>query len=183
MGIDEIIKGRRSVRRYKDRDIADSLIEELLDLARHAPSSMNGQPWHFIVIRSSKTKKKLAEVKNRYCPIEKQNYKADFLQGAPVIIVVCVDKEKSYGRAVENGVLATANIMLGACSRGLGSVYMSAYQEGKSNLSRDIGRMLAIPATMAPITIIPLGYPEEFPDPKNIRDLEEMVSHETFGKK
>jgi len=183
MGIDGIIKGRRSVRKYKNKGIADSLIEELLDLARYAPSSMNGQPWHFIVVRSEKTKKKLADIKNRYCPIEKQSYKADFLQNAPVIIVVCVDKEKSYGREVENGVLATANIMLGAHSRGLGSVYMSAYKGDELELSREIREMLKLPATVDPITIVPLGYPDETPELKDIRDVEEMVSHETFSKR
>ena len=128
MEIDETIKGRRSIRRYQEKDISDSVIKELLDLARYAPSSMDGQPWHFIVVREDKRKKQLAEIKNKYCPVEKQMYKADFLQNAPVVIVVCVDKQKSYDREVENAVLATANIMLGAYSRGLGSVYMSAYK-------------------------------------------------------
>jgi len=59
---------------------------------------MNGQPWYFIVVRAENTKEQLAEIKNRYCPMEKQNYRADFLQKAPVIIVVCVDKQKSYDR-------------------------------------------------------------------------------------
>lgn len=84
-----------------------------------APSSMNGQPWRFIVVKAEKTKEHLVEIKNRYCPVEKQDYEADFLRKAPVVIVVCVDKEKSYEREIENGVLATANLMLGACSRGL----------------------------------------------------------------
>ena len=57
---------------------------------------MNGQPWYFIVIRAEKTKEHLVEIKSRYCPVEKQDYKADFVRMAPVIIVVCVNKETSY---------------------------------------------------------------------------------------
>ncbi len=96
------------------------MIKELLSLAIYAPSSMNGQPWCFIVVRAEKTKEHLVEIKNRYCPAEKQDYKADFLRKAPVVIVVCVDKEKSYEREIENGVLATANLMLWSLQQGVG---------------------------------------------------------------
>jgi nitroreductase len=76
MEIDETIKGRRSIRKYRSRNIPNSIIKELLDLAAHAPSSMNGQPWYFIVIRAEKTKEHLVEIKSRYCPLEKQDWKA-----------------------------------------------------------------------------------------------------------
>jgi len=183
MNIDETIKGRRSIRRYQGRDIPDSMIRELLELATHAPSSMNGQPWHFIVVRAEKTKKRLVEIKNKYCPVEKQMYQADFLQKAPVIIVVCVDKQNSYDREVENGVLATANLMFGAYSRGLGSVYLSAYRNGEPGISDEIRQALGIPKHILPITLIPLGYPDEIPEPKILRSLEDMISYETFGRK
>jgi nitroreductase len=181
MEINKTIEGRRSIRKYQDRDIPDSVIEELLELATYAPSSMNGQPWHFIVIRAEKTKKRLVEIKNKYCPVEKQVYKADFLQKASVIIVVCVDQQNSYDREVENGVLATANLILGAYSRGLGSVYLSAYRNGEPGISDDIRQALGIPQHINPITIVPLGYPDEIPEPKMIRPLEDMISYETFS--
>jgi nitroreductase len=182
MEIDETIKGRRSIRKYQSREIPDSVIKELLGLAAQAPSSMNGQPWYFIVVRAERTKEKLAEIKNRYCPIEKQDYKADFLREAPVIIVVCVDKQKSYEREIENGVLATANLMLGAYSRRLGSVYLSAYRMGEPRISQEVKQVLNIPQTIDPITIVPLGYPNEIPEPKNLRPLEDMIYYETFGR-
>jgi len=180
MKLDEAIKGRRSVRRYQDMDIPHSVIEELLDLALYAPSSMNGQPWHFIVVRKQQTKTELAEIKNRYCPVEKQLYQADFLKDAPVIIIVCVDKKKSYDREVENAVLATLNILLGAFSRGIGTVYMSAYKPDDSRISEEIRKALHIPMSIAPITIIPLGYPDETPEPKTIRDIKGAISYESY---
>ena len=183
MEIDETIKGRRSVRRYQGRDIPDSVMRELLELATYAPSSMNGQPWHFIVVRAEKAKEQLAEIKNRYCPVEKQEYKADFLRMAPVIVVICVDKQKSYDREIENGVLATAHFMLAAYSRGLGSVYLSAYRRGDPRLSDEIRQTLGIPQHTDPITIVPLGYPNEIPEPKMVTSLEDMISYETFRKK
>lgn len=183
MELDETIKGRRSIRRYLRKDIPAPVIDALLGLATCAPSSMNGQPWCFIVIRNDKTKGELAEIKNRYCPIEKKMYKADFLRYAPVVIIVCVDKQKSHERDVENAVLAAANIMLGAYSMGLGSVYMSAYKTDEPRVSEDIRQTLDIPEHIAPITIIPIGYPDETPEPKKVRSLNEIVFYEAFGKK
>jgi nitroreductase len=77
MEVIEAIKGRRSIRRFQDKKIPDPIIKELLNLALYAPSSMNGQPWHFIVIREDKTKRRLVEIKNKYCPLEKKDYQAD----------------------------------------------------------------------------------------------------------
>ena len=183
MELDKTIKGRRSIRRYREEHIPDSVIEELLDLARYAPSSMNGQPWYFIVVRNDETKRRLAEIKNKHCPAEKRMYKADFLQNAPVVVVVCVDRERSFNRGVENAVLAAANIMLGAYARGLGSVYMSAYRMDDPSISEEIRQTLDIPENVDPITMIPLGYPDERPEPKKVRSLAEMVAYETFVRR
>lgn len=182
MELDQAIFGRRSIRKYKDRDIPPEDLEQLLDLARQAPSSMNGQPWYFIIIKDYQTKMALAHLKNKYCPREKQTYQADFLLQAPVIIVVCVDKQRSFEREVENAVLATAYLLLAAHSRGLGAVYMSAYRGGDPRLTDDIRLLLAIPPEVEPITLIPLGYPDENPETKLVRPLREMVLYETFGK-
>src|SRR5262245_3226390 len=83
---DELLRGRRAIRRYAARDVADELVTAVLDMARHAPSSMNGQPWAFVVVRESETKRALARLKNRYRPPEKSAYPADFLAEAPVIV-------------------------------------------------------------------------------------------------
>ena len=181
MDIDEAIRGRRSIRKFRNQDIADSVIEEILDLARHAPSSMNGQPWYFTIVRKNETKRRLAEIKNKYCPVEKQVYRADFIQNASAIIIVCVDREKSYDRGIENGVLASANILLAAYSKGIGSVYMSAYKTDEPALANEIKLTLGIPEHVDPISIIPLGYPDESPEPKNMQSLHGIISYETLA--
>ena len=48
----ELIKSRRSVRSYQDRDISDDILHRIIDAAMTAPSAGNQQPWHFIVIRN-----------------------------------------------------------------------------------------------------------------------------------
>jgi nitroreductase len=180
MELDKVIRGRRSIRSYSNREIADSVIEELIDLALHAPSSMDGQPWHFILVRDGRIKDDLVKIKNTCCPPEKQAYRADFLKKAPVVIVLCVDRSKSYDRGVENAVLAASNIMLGAYDRGLGSVYMSAYKTGDASLSEEIRKILNIPLEVDPVSIIPLGYPDETPQKKTVKYVKEVISRESF---
>lgn len=94
--------------------------------------------------------------------------------------MVCVNIEKSYGREIENGVLAAATIMLAAYSRGLGSVYLSAYNREKPELEEEIKGILSIPGDYKPVTIIPLGYPDEIPDEKKLKPQEEIVHYEKF---
>jgi nitroreductase len=176
----EVVKGRRSIRSYQDRSVSDSDIEQMIDLARHAPSSMNGQPWHFVIVKDPQTKNTLAEIKNRYCPKEKQAYSADFLKEAAVIIVVCVDKAKAFDREVENALLASSYIMLSAHNEGIGSVYMSAYAADEPKIAEEIRKELNIPIGIAPISILPMGYPNQSAPPKELRRLQEMIHFERF---
>jgi nitroreductase len=180
MEFSDVVKGRRSIRKYQDRSIPDSEVEILVDLARHAPSSMNGQPWHFVIVKNSESKAALAAIKNRFCPPEKQAYQADFIRTAPLIIVICVERSRSFGREIENGIIAASIIMLGAQSRGLGSVYMSAYLSEEPKLSEAIRKELGIPEAFAPISMLPLGHPDEIPKPKELRPLREIIHLDRF---
>jgi len=141
---------------------------------------MNGQPWHFVVIRNPSIKKQIAEIKNRYCPVEKRAYEADFLEMAPVVVVICIDRDRSFDRGIENSVLAAANLLLAACARGLGGVYMSAYAANQPGLAEEITKTLNIPENITPVTMIPLGYPDEVPSPKELRPLKEMIHADRF---
>jgi len=179
MDIRQIIKKRRSIRRYKKRGIPDRLLEELLDLARCAPSSMNGQPWHFFVIRDQRTKKELVRIKNKYCPPEKRKYEADFLLWAPVVVVVCVERKRGYDRGVETAVLATGTLMLAAADKGLGSVYMSAYKTGEPGVSKEIRQIVGIPKKFDPVTLVPLGYAQKPPKTKRLRALSKLITYDT----
>ena len=59
MELSEAIKGRRSVRAFKQRDVPEETVEKLIDAARHAPSAGNIQPWEFVVVRKLEVKKNL----------------------------------------------------------------------------------------------------------------------------
>jgi len=179
---EEVVLQRRSIRRYQSRDVPEAVITEILETTRQAPSSMNGQPWCFVVVRDAASKRRISELKNRFCPPEKRSFSADFLAQAPVIVVVGVDQGLSFGRDLENGVLATAWLLLAAQEHRLGSVYLSAYQPHDRGLEVELGNLLHLPEGIRPVTLLPLGYPDETPPTKQLRPLTEMVHHEFFSQ-
>jgi nitroreductase len=179
--LNEVMTARRSVRAYGPTPVSDTVIASLLDLARHAPSSLDGQPWHFIVVRDPFTKARLAGIKNRYCPPAKQRFRADFLADAPAIVVVCVDVQGSFGRHIEDGVLAAFSIMLAATRHGLAGVYLSGASPDDPQLAYEIRELFAIPDDVFPVSLVPLGYPATQPEEKVLRPLREMIHYERFG--
>jgi nitroreductase len=183
MEFDEVVGTRRSIRRFSAADVPDDLLTTLIDAALRAPSSMNGQPWRFIVVRSAETKRRLAETKDRHCPPEKREYPAGFLMEAPVVVITCVERAKAYDRGIESGVLATGHLLLAAANRGLAGVYMSAYKTGAPELADEVRTILNVPEGFDPITIVPIGYPGEVAGPKTIISAEEVVFREAFGRK
>jgi nitroreductase len=182
MDFDEVVRGRRSVRRYADRPVDDEVVAAILDLARHAPSSMDGQPWCFVVVRSAETKRRLAELKNRFCPPEKRDYPADFLATAPVVIAVCAHRDRAHGRGRESALLASATILLAAERFGLGSVFLSAYETGGDGLRTAIAGLLGLPDGVEPFTLLPLGHPGGPPAVKALRPRSELVHFERYGR-
>ncbi len=183
MEFDETVLSRRSIRAFSPADVPDDVLNSLIDCALRAPSSMNGQPWRFIVVRDAGTKTRLAETKDRYCPPEKRDYPAGFLCEAPAVVVTCVERAVAYDRGIESGVLATAHLLLAAANRGLTAVYMSAYKAGTPELADELRAILRIPADIDPITIVPVGYPGAAPAHKTVRRAEEVTFREAYGRK
>jgi nitroreductase len=183
MDFEEVIKSRRSIRKFSAADVSEELVKSLIEAALQAPSSMNGQPWCFIVVRDLETKKRLAEIKDKYCPPEKREFPAGFLLEAPVIVITCVERATSFDRGLESGVLATGHLLLAAANYGLTGVYLSAYKTGTPEVADDIRALIGLPADFDPVTIVPLGYPGGPAEPKNVKSAEEVIFHEVFGRR
>ena len=64
----EVVGARRCIRKFAATDVSEELLKSLIECALRAPSSMNGQPWYFILVRSRETKRQLAELKELACP-------------------------------------------------------------------------------------------------------------------
>lgn len=173
MDVVEAIKGRRSIRAFKSMEVSQETVEKIIDAARWAPSAGNVQPWEFIIIRESKTKRRVAEVA----------LDQTFIEEAPVVIVVCANENGSsqgYGirgktlYCIQDTAAAIQNILLTAYSFGLGTCWIGAFKEEEAR------ETLKIPSGIRPIAIIPVGYPAEKPQPRSKRSMNQMVHYETF---
>ena len=170
----DTIRNRRSSRKFKDKDVPDEIIMKLLDAARHAPSSMNSQPWEFIVVRDKKTKEKIAASRGTPKGLEVQ---------ASVVIIICVDTDRSKTRWVEDGSVAGENLLLAAASLGLSGIWHTGwcgFGKTSSPIEETIRTELKLPQNVRPVTSIAIGWPAEPAPPKQMRDLNKMVHMERF---
>ena len=105
---------------------------------------------------------------------------------APVVIVVCIDKEKAlmrYGKrgeafySVQDTANATTIMMLVAHALGLSTCWIGAFDEDK------VGHILELPNQLRPIAIVPIGYSDETPKKPRRIPFEQLTSVNTYGKK
>ena len=145
------IKTRRSIRKFKNREIPVDLIEKILEAGMYAPSARNEQPWHFVVV----TEKDLLD------RLMKAHPYASMLAEAPLALLVCgdTDLELSPGYWPIDCSAATQNILLAAHAGGLGAVWLGVHprQERKDA----IRKIFDLPVNIEPFALIALGYPRE----------------------
>jgi nitroreductase len=173
MDVLEAIKGRRSIRAFKSKDVPKEIVEKLINAAIRAPSAGNIQPWEFIIVRKPEIKKALAEAA----------LDQTFIEEAPVVIVVCANENRSSQRygvrgktlyCIQDTAAAIQNIHLVAYSLGLGTCWIGAFREEEAK------EILKIPQGIRPVAIIPVGYPAETLSPRNRRPISQTVHYETF---
>ena len=169
----DCIRGRRSVRKYKEDEISKTDIIELLDAAIQAPSSGNVQDWEFVVVQDEGIKKQLQEA----------SLEQEFISKARAAIVVCSDLERveaRYGErgknlySVQNTAAAAQNLMLAAWDRGLGTCWVGAFNEQK------VKDILILPTNVRPLAIITLGYPEAVAEKRTRTELNKVIHWERW---
>ena len=160
MDIITTIRQRRSVRKFKKKQIEEDKLNTVLDAARLAPSSMNSQPWEFIVIKDPTTLKEIA----------KEAAYGKFIPDAPVVVAFVVDPSKSHLHEVD-GALATQNFMLAAWALGLGTCWI-----GTMNRER-VKELLGISKHKDLLTVIPIGYIDTIGDSSR-KPLKSLVRYE-----
>ena len=175
MVILDIIKSRRSIRKYKKQDIPYEKILEILEAGIWAPSSGNLQNWFFIIVKDPEKRKKIMSAA----------YGQSFIEEAPLLIVVCSDTNKVraiYGErgkmyAIQNTSAAIQNILLAAWEQGYGTCWIGAFDEN------EVKKILEIPENIEIHAIITLGVPDENPKPPKRISLYEKVFFERWGNK
>jgi len=175
-----LIKERRSIRKFQSTPVDDEKIKAVLSAGQWAPSFLNMQPWKFIVVRDEAAKKSIAEVLK--LPLAATEYRGtkgfDFIPQVPVIIVTCVSPKKDQVHYAEDGAIATQNMALAAESLGLGSCWIGVLNH--SYIEDEIKKILEVPDDFRIISLLPIGVPGEHIT-KTREELEDLVFHEKFG--
>ena len=170
----ENIMTRTSIRKYKDQPVEQEKIDIMLKAAMAAPTAVNLQPWHFIVIDDKNTLKLLSG--------QQPN-------NAPLMIAVCGDTNKTTmpdGKGklpdfwVQDVSAATENLLLAAHAQGLGAVWTSVYPVMER--VAEVANVLNCPENIIPLAVVRIGYPDESPEPKD-KFKQENISYNKFGEK
>lgn len=166
MDLIEIIKKRRSVRKYKPDPIPAESIQHVLEAARQAPSWGNLQCWKFIVVKDQETRTRLAEACQRRM----------WMAQAPIIVVGCADPSQSGKKGkgqeyylVDLGV-GMEHLILAATEIGLGSCWIALFDEDS------VKHILGIPSNIRVVAMTPLGLADEEYTQGQRKDLSQIYS-------
>ena len=173
-----MIRSRRTVREFSDRNVPMKIIKNVIKSASSAPSGANKQPWHFVVVRDSNLKKKIriaAEKEEKEFYINKvpdswledlnqfnTDWNKPFLEKAPVLIVVFRQsyadlrstKKKNY--YVSESVGIACGVLLAAIQ----NAGLVALTHTPSPM-RFLEKILKRPKNEKAFLLIPVGYPDE----------------------
>ena len=171
----DLLRNRRSVRRFQRRPVDPELVIPILEAALRAPSSRGRNPWEFIVVDDAE----MLDVLSRAKP-----HGSSFVRNAALAIVVLADPERS-DVWVEDASIATIFIHLAAHHLGLGSCWVQirkrAHSEGESAEAYVSGH-LGIPANRRVEALVAIGHPEQTPAGHGSEGLERhKVHHRRYG--
>ena len=168
----DISKMRVTVRKFSQKPVEEEKIEKILEAGRWSPTAVNAQPQRVLVLN---TPENLAKVKEfcsfgydqKYVDLSKEcddkaNGKINIYYGAPLVLFVCYDKtacwthpQNGKSSGATDGTIVATHMMLEAASIGLGTVWISYFDEGKAK------ELLNIPETWQPVCMIYIGYPAD----------------------
>jgi len=195
----EAIEQRRSIRKFKSDPVPNEVINALLDAARLAPSGSNAQPWRFKIVKDSETKKKLAEAAYNQpfiaeapvvivCCADIGGYLSGVSSGLQDlgrigavedrivnIVLERTDRMKTlsfdqFGQRIAfNVAIAVEHIVLRALDFGLGTCWVRLIDE------QAIRAIFGWDDTISVVALLPVGYPDESPAPRQRRTIEKIL--------
>jgi nitroreductase len=162
----EAVRTMVAVRDYADRPVPDDVVTRIVEAAHLSASSMNGQPWHFVVVRDRETLQRFASLVRS----------GRYVSGAALAIVVAAEKDSPFG--LSDASRAIQSMMLTAWADGVGSNWV-----GFTGM-REVADLVGIPDGYDVVAVVPLGYPRHpaTEGRKNRKPLSEVVSEEAFGQ-
>ncbi|WP_347491201.1 nitroreductase family protein [Desulfoscipio sp. XC116] len=194
----EVIRKRRSIRKYKPEPVPDEYIHEILEAARLAPSGTNLQPWRFVLVKSAEKRQQLAE------------HTLKFVTSAPVVVACCIDltaykhtpqrikelveagaftgtdlenisgdeymkrrqamDEKALrAYASTNCAIAIEHLILRATDLGLGTCWIMMFKQS------GVRRVLELGENIQVVALVPLGYADQKPAPRPRLPIDDLM--------
>jgi nitroreductase len=168
MTVIEAIRKRYSCRAYQDRPVEQEKLDRVFEAARLAPSAKNLQDWRFVVVTDKQARRRLAEAANNQM----------FLEDAGAIIVACSDSTHVMrcGQPIApiDVAIALEHIALQATELGLATCWIGSFYPEK------VRAVLDIPADIAVIELMALGYPADQPKEPKREPLERILCREKW---
>ena len=175
MELEEAIRGRRSIRKFRSDPVPRNVIEELLDLAMWAPSGMNQQNWYFVVVRGEALQR-LAEISRRAFDEHTERSLLQVFMDKPEIMRATRRFFCTFGNApmallvyriatvegeltdIQSVAAAIQNFLLAAYARGIGACWMT----GPTHFESEINELVGV-EDMRLQALVPMGYPDAYP--------------------
>ena len=170
MAVLDVIKARRSIRKYQSKPVEDDKLAQVLEAGRLAPTANNAQQWKFVVVRDP------AQIKKLVPACGGQSFIAD----APVILVVCAvgGERKMYcgqPAAAVDCSIALSFMVLVAAELGLGTCWLGHFNNDK------VKKVLDMPEDSSVVAVTPLGYADESPALRPRKDVSQVVSYDSWN--
>lgn len=162
----KFIKHRRSVRSFSNDPVTETIIRDILDCARLAPTARNVQPWILGAVTDQELRHRISDLAEY----------GKFIRESPVCFTVfTVADEKYY---LEDGCAATMNIILAAEAHGLSTCWVAGDKKEYGTAVRDL---LHVPEEYTLVSLIACGYAEEKPKSAK-KELEEVSFFNKYEK-
>lgn len=167
----QLLQGLRQTRAYTDEPVPESVVTELLEVARWTGSSKNSQPWHFVVVDDREDLKNLAAA----------GAFTDFIAGATLAVVILLDGQVPRANAYDEG-RVSERLMLAAAARGLGS---GTGWFSTPEAQQQVRDLLDVPAEWGVWSAVVFGHPADGQQPgppnRGRRPIDEIVSRGRYG--
>lgn len=164
MDFKDLVKQRRSIRKYTDEELAQDDVVTIMGAALMSPSSHNTRGWEFVLVDDKEMLKRLSETRAMG---------AELVAGAALAVVVCVDSQVS-NVWIEDAAIAAYGMQLQAEDLGLGSCWVQVRnrQNAEGVPTEDLVReMLNIPETVNVLCMVAIGHKATPRNPQNEEKL------------
>ncbi len=160
----EVVKNRKSVREYSEKEVDKKLLEKIIDAGRLAATARNVQPWEFIITSDKEILTKICSM----CP------NGPFIKDAPHLIAVFSKDTKYY---IEDCSAATQNMLLAIESLGLGGCWVAG---DKKDYIEEVRKIFNVPEGYRLVSMVSVGYPKKSQGPKVKKPVQEILHWEKW---